>query len=137
MTQSTSPVNLYDRKKGRKDELDNQNDVMNPLLVVKADTFQKAIDAPSHYQGITIQGKNGSMTFEAIEIIDSILDHLCMPASASHAIGDALKYILRMGHKASDNASTQCNMEKMAQDAGKAGWYCNRAKEQILAKIKN
>lgn len=103
---------------------------------VKADDFQTAIDKPSHYQGILIKGKNGEMEFEAIEIIDSVLEHLKLPPAVSHAIGDALKYILRLGKKASDNASTDSDEKKTAQDLGKAGWYCNRAKEQILARFK-
>jgi len=102
----------------------------------KADDFQTAIDQPSHYQGILIKGKNGEMVFEAIEIIDSVLEHLKLPPAVSHAIGDALKYILRLGKKASDNASTDSDEKKTAQDLGKASWYCNRAKEQILAKFK-
>lgn len=101
----------------------------------KADDFETAIQQPSHYQGITITGKNGAMTFEAIEIIDSVLNHLRLPPAIAHAVGDALKYILRLGHKASDNASTSSDLQKTAQDAGKSGWYMYRAKELLLGMI--
>lgn len=95
----------------------------------KADDYQTAIDKPSHYQDILIKGKNGQMAFEAIEIIDSILEHLKLPPAISHSVGNALKYLIRLGHKASDNASTKSDLQKTAQDLGKAGWYCNNGKK--------
>lgn len=94
-----------------------------------ADDYQTAIDKPSHYQDILIKGKNGQMAFEAIEIIDSILEHLKLPPAVSHSVGNALKYLIRLGHKASDNASTKSDLQKTAQDLGKAGWYCNNGKK--------
>lgn len=94
-----------------------------------ADDYQTAIDKPSHYQDILIKGKNGQMAFEAIEIIDSILEHLKLPPAISHSVGNALKYLIRLGHKASDNASTKSDLQKTAQDLGKAGWYCNNGKK--------
>lgn len=95
--------------------------------VKKADDFLTAVNQPSHYQDITIRGKNGQMTFEAIEIIDSVLEHLNFGPSVSHAIGDALKYILRCGKKDSDNNTTTDLKAKGKQDILKSSWYLKRA----------
>lgn len=95
----------------------------------------KAVEHPSHYQGITIKGKNGSTEFEAIEIIDSIIDNLGLGPSASHAVGDALKYILRAGKKESDNSSTSSMTSKCGQDLMKSAWYLNRAGTILLESI--
>lgn len=97
----------------------------------EADDFLTAVNKPSHYQGITIKGKNGEMTFEAIEIIDSIVDMLGFNPSASHAIGDALKYQLRCGKKDSDNNTTTDLKNKAKQDLLKASWYLTRASDTM------
>jgi hypothetical protein len=97
------------------------------------DKFDKSINHPSHYQGIKIKGKNGEMEFEAIEIIDSILTNLNLSPAVSHAIGDALKYILRCGKKESDNSSTSSITNKAANDLGKSAFYCNRGKDLLLS----
>lgn len=94
--------------------------------------FDDSINHPSHYQGIKITGKNGTNTYEAIEIIDSILDNLNFSPSVSHSIGDALKYILRAGKKESDNSSTTSITNKAANDLGKSAFYLNNAKELLL-----
>lgn len=91
--------------------------------VKKPDDFLTAIEKPTHYQGILISGKNGKMEFEAIEIIDSIISMLNFNPSASHAIGDALKYILRCGKKDSDNNTTTDLNNKAKQDLLKSAWY--------------
>lgn len=95
----------------------------------KPDDFLTAVNKPSHYQGITITGKNGSMGFEAIEIIDSVLTNLNFNPAASHAIGDSLKYILRCGKKDSDNNTTTDLKNKAKQDMLKSSWYLKRASE--------
>lgn len=95
--------------------------------VKKSDDFLTAVNKPSHYQGITITGKNGSMEFEAIEIIDSVLEHLNFGPAVSHAIGDALKYVLRCGKKDSDNNTTTDLKSKGKQDILKSSWYLQRA----------
>lgn len=89
----------------------------------KPDDFLTAVEKPTHYQGILISGKNGKMEFEAIEIIDSIISMLNFNPSASHAIGDALKYILRCGKKDSDNNTTTDLNNKAKQDLLKSAWY--------------
>ena len=99
----------------------------------KCDDFLTAVNKPSHYQGITITGKNGSMEFEAIEIIDSVLDQLNLPPAVSHAVGDALKYQLRCGKKESDNNTTTDLLNKAAQDLRKGGWYLTRGSDLLLA----
>lgn len=100
--------------------------------VKKSDDFLTAVNKPSHYQGITITGKNGSMEFEAIEIIDSVLDQLNLPPAVSHAVGDALKYQLRCGKKDSDNNTTSDLLNKAAQDLRKGGWYLTRGSDLLL-----
>lgn len=97
----------------------------------KCDDFLTAVEKPSHYQGITIVGKNGQMDFEAIEIIDSVINMLNFNPATSHAIGDALKYILRCGKKDSDNNTTSDLMNKAKQDLLKSSWYITRASETI------
>ena len=119
-----SLTNKANRHKGEKMDIKEPN-----VMLIKADDYQTAIDKPSHYQDILIKGKNGQMAFEAIEIIDSILEHLKLPPAISHSVGNALKYLIRLGHKASDNASTKSDLQKTAQDLGKAGWYCNNGKK--------
>lgn len=99
----------------------------------KCDDFLTAVENPSHYQDITIIGKNGQMDFEAIEIIDSVLDQLNLPPAVSHAVGDALKYILRCGKKESDNNTTTDLLNKAAQDLRKGGWYLTRGSDLLLA----
>lgn len=99
----------------------------------KCDDFLTAVENPSHYQDITIIGKNGQMDFEAIEIIDSVLDQLNLPPAVSHAVGDALKYILRCGKKDSDNNTTTDLLNKAAQDLRKGGWYLTRGSDLLLA----
>ena len=89
----------------------------------KPDDFLTAVEKPTHYQGILISGKNGKMEFEAIEIIDSIISMLNFNPSASHAIGDALKYVLRCGKKDSDNNTTTDLNTKAKQDLLKSAWY--------------
>lgn len=89
----------------------------------KPDDFLTAVEKPTHYQGILISGKNGKMEFEAIEIIDSIISMLNFNPSASHAIGDALKYVLRCGKKDSDNNTTTDLNNKAKQDLLKSAWY--------------
>lgn len=89
----------------------------------KPDDFLTAVEKPTHYQGILISGKNGKMEFEAIEIIDSIISMLNFNPSASHAIGDSLKYILRCGKKDSDNNTTTDLNNKAKQDLLKSAWY--------------
>lgn len=107
----------------KKSEIDSYVD----KNVKKSDDFLTAVNKPSHYQGITITGKNGSMEFEAIEIIDSVLEHLNFGPAVSHAIGDALKYILRCGKKDSDNNTTTDLKSKGKQDILKSSWYLKRA----------
>lgn len=98
---------------------------------LRKDDFLTAVEKPSHYQGIKITGKNGSMSFEAIEIIDSVLDNLNLSPSVSHAIGDSLKYILRCGKKASDNSTTTSIKNKAKQDLLKSSWYSKKAAELL------
>lgn len=95
------------------------------------DDFLTAVNKPSHYQGILISGKKGSMEFEAIEIIDSVINMLNLNPAASHAIGDALKYILRCGKKESDNNTTTDLLNKAKQDLLKSRWYLQRAADTI------
>lgn len=101
------------------------------VFSTKHDDFLTAVNKPSHYQGITITGKNGQMTFEAIEIIDSIINMLNFSPAASHAIGDALKYQLRCGKKESDNNTTTDLKNKAKQDLLKASWYLTRASDNL------
>ena len=113
----------------KKSEIDSYVD----KTVKKGDDFLTAVNKPSHYQGIVITGKNGSMEFEAIEIIDSVLDQLNLPPAVSHAVGDALKYQLRCGKKESDNNTTTDLLNKAAQDLRKGGWYLTRGSDLLLA----
>ena len=111
----------------KKSEIDSYVD----KTVKKGDDFLTAVNKPSHYQGITITGKNGSMEFEAIEIIDSVLTNLNFNPAVSHAIGDSLKYILRCGKKDSDNNTTTDLKSKGKQDLLKSSWYLKRAADMF------
>lgn len=119
---------VFDTPTVKKSEIDSYVD----KNVKKSDDFLTAVNKPSHYQGITITGKNGSMEFEAIEIIDSVLDQLNLPPAVSHAVGDALKYQLRCGKKDSDNNTTSDLLNKAAQDLRKGGWYLTRGSDLLL-----
>ena len=98
---------------------------------MKESKFNEAVEKPQHYQDITIVNKSNSVSFEAIDIIDSIVDHLNFNPSTSHAIGNALKYILRCGKQESDNNSTTDLKNKARQDLLKAAWYLNKAAERL------
>lgn len=116
----------------KKVEFMNTSEVENSAnkvdnAVKSGDDFLTAVNKPSHYQGIVITGKNGSMEFEAIEIIDSVLTNLNFNPAVSHAIGDSLKYILRCGKKDSDNNTTTDLKSKGKQDLLKSSWYLKRA----------
>lgn len=102
---------------------EESGDTIDIKQVKKPDDFLTAVEKPTHYQGILISGKNGKMEFEAIEIIDSIISMLNFNPSASHAIGDSLKYILRCGKKDSDNNTTTDLNNKAKQDLLKSAWY--------------
>ena len=98
---------------------------------MKESKFNEAVEKPQHYQDIIIVNKSNSVNFEAIDIIDSVVDHLNFKPSASHAIGNAIKYILRCGKKESDNNSTTDLKNKAKQDLLKAAWYLNKAAERL------
>lgn len=110
-------------KEELKDDYKNSKDMDSIEQAKKPDDFLTAVEKPTHYQGILISGKNGKMEFEAIEIIDSIISMLNFNPSASHAIGDSLKYILRCGKKDSDNNTTTDLNNKAKQDLLKSAWY--------------
>jgi len=131
-TVSKSDIDNYvskelNKTKTKNNDAPNVDEYVENTLLPKGDDFLTAVNKPSHYQGITITGKNGSMEFEAIEIIDSVLNRLNLPPAVSHAIGDALKYILRCGKKASDNNTTTDLKSKGKQDILKSSWYLQRA----------
>ena len=131
-TVSKSDIDNYvskelNKTKTKNNDVQNVDEYVENTLLPKGDDFLTAVNKPSHYQGITITGKNGSMEFEAIEIIDSVLNRLNLPPAVSHAIGDALKYILRCGKKASDNNTTTDLKSKGKQDILKSSWYLQRA----------
>ncbi len=118
--------NMKENPKNRedlKDNYKNSKDTASIEQAKKPDDFLTAVEKPTHYQGILISGKNGKMEFEAIEIIDSIISMLNFNPSASHAIGDSLKYILRCGKKDSDNNTTTDLNNKAKQDLLKSAWY--------------
>lgn len=85
---------------------------------------EEMVNHPSHYQGILIKGKNGEMEFEAIEIIESILNHINLPPAASFDVGNDLKYILRCGKK---NIVEDQNFE----DIDKHAWYASQASKSF------
>jgi hypothetical protein len=131
-TVSKSDIDNYvskelNKTKTKNNDAPNVDEYVENTLLPKGDDFLTAVNKPSHYQGITITGKNGSMEFEAIEIIDSVLNRLNLPPAVSHAVGDALKYILRCGKKASDNNTTTDLKSKGKQDILKSSWYLQRA----------
>lgn len=115
-------------------EISKKDDALTKTIKTEAlfKKFDDSINHPSHYQGIKITGKNGTNIYEAIEIIDSILEHLNFPPAVSHSIGNALKYILRAGKKEPDNSSTTSITNKAANDLGKGAFYLNNAKEFLL-----
>jgi hypothetical protein len=132
---SKSDIDNYVSKelnKTKNNDAPNVDEYVENTLLPKGDDFFTAVNSPSHYQGIVIKGKNGSMEFEAIEIIDSVLDQLNLPPAVSHAVGDALKYQLRCGKKESDNNTTTDLLNKAAQDLRKGGWYLTRSSDLLL-----
>ena len=136
-TVSKSDIDNYvskelNKTKTKNNDAPNVDEYVENTLLPKGDDFLTAVNKPSHYQGITITGKNGSMEFEAIEIIDSVLNRLNLPPAVSHAVGDALKYQLRCGKKESDNNTTTDLLNKAAQDLRKGGWYLTRSSDLLL-----
>lgn len=103
---------------------------MTEKLTAKPDM----VNHPQHYKGILLEGVNGSMEFEAIEIIDSIVEHIGLSPKVSVSLGNAIKYILRCGKKASDDTSTKGQNEKSAQDLNKASWYLKHASDSMKEK---
>lgn len=80
-----------------------------------------------HYQDIPIKDRNGKVTtYEAWEIITSILEYMKLNSKASWAMGDALKYILRCGRKFGDETAKSLN-KKAIQDLRKVAYYINKA----------
>lgn len=75
-----------------------------------------------HYQNIKIRNED----YEAWEIIIAILDHLNLPPDCSWCLGDALKYILRLGKKFEDKVADTKD-KKTAQDLNKAIYYLQKA----------
>ena len=137
-TVSKSDIDNYvskelNKTKTKNSDVQNVDEYVENTLLPEGDDFFTAVNSPSHYQGIVIKGKNGSVEFEAIEIIDSVLDQLNLPPAVSHAVGDALKYQLRCGKKESDNNTTSDLMNKAAQDLRKGGWYLTRGSDLLLA----
>ena len=116
-------IDNFTKKHVKESKAKKATDMAGIEQAKKPDDFLTAVEKPTHYQGILISGKNGKMEFEAIEIIDSIISMLNFNPSASHAIGDALKYILRCGKKDSDNNTTTDLNNKAKQDLLKSAWY--------------
>lgn len=69
---------------------------------------------PEHYN---------SGRYETIDKIDDFLRGKPVTATTAYAIGNALKYLDRLGHKAPDQEKGQTQSEKNAQDLLKATWY--------------
>lgn len=69
---------------------------------------------PEHYN---------SGRYETIDKIDDFLRGKPITATTAYAIGNALKYLDRLGHKAPDQEKGQTQSEKNAQDLLKATWY--------------
>ena len=91
---------------------------------MKSDEYvQKAL----HYQGIQI----GDEEYETWEIITGILQHLDLPSQSYWYLGDALKYILRIGKKFEDKAANT-KQAKAVQDVEKAIYYLNKIQETLL-----
>lgn len=69
---------------------------------------------PEHYN---------SGRYETIDKIDDFLRGKPITATTAYAIGNSLKYLDRLGHKAPDQEKGQTQSEKNAQDLLKATWY--------------
>ena len=114
-------------------QADNQNE--DPSDDLSEESSEKISDIKSdayvqkapHYQDIQI----GNEKYEAWEIIIGILQHLNLDPQASWYLGDALKYILRIGKKFEDKAANT-KQAKTIQDIGKSIYYLNKVKETLL-----
>jgi len=69
---------------------------------------------PEHYN---------SGRYETIDKIDDFLRGKPITATTAYAIGNSLKYLDRLGHKAPDQEKGQTQAEKNVQDLTKATWY--------------
>jgi len=69
---------------------------------------------PEHYN---------SGRYETIDKIDDFLRGKPITATTAYAIGNSLKYLDRLGHKAPDQEKGQTQSEKNVQDLLKATWY--------------
>lgn len=85
-------------------------------------TNNDTVNNPKHYAGIKISDYVNNYSFEAIDIIDSILKHVNLPPDQSFSLGNALKYILRCGRK-----NIVANQD--SEDLKKAEWYIHHVNQ--------
>lgn len=87
------------------------------------------VEKPSHYNGHSVETKEGKFTYETIDLINSEIDRLSkhgVPAKVCFQIGQAIKYLNRLGEKPEAGKTTS---EKTLEDLEKANWYLKEAIE--------
>lgn len=79
------------------------------------------VNSPAHYQHIVLS-HNGKdpQTYEAIDIIEGVLDSLNLSPFGSDCVGNTIKYILRAPYKSNT-----------AEDLSKGAWYLSRYAERL------
>lgn len=79
------------------------------------------VNSPSHYQHITLS-HNGKdpQNYEAIDIIEGVLNSLNLDPFGSDCVGNTLKYIMRAPYKG-----------KTAEDLSKGAWYLSRYADRL------
>jgi len=89
------------------------------------------VEHPNHYNGhelpVKIKGTDEKTIgiYETIDLIESELNRRAsiLKPDEIHSLGDAIKYIDRMGEKPEDGKSIR---EKFKEDALKTAWYLTR-----------
>ena len=79
------------------------------------------VNSPQHYQHIVLahDGKN-PQTYEAIDIIEGVLESLQLSPFGSDCVGNTLKYIFRAPYKGRE-----------AEDLSKGAWYLSRYADRL------
>ena len=79
------------------------------------------VNSPAHYQHIVLS-HNGKdpQTYEAIDIIEGVLNSLNLDPFGSDCVGNTLKYIMRAPYKG-----------KTAEDLSKGAWYLSRYADRL------
>lgn len=94
------------------------------IIKDKPDVFTSSantdnVNHPSHYT----EGRR----YETLDKIDDMLANKDFPPSVAYALGSAIKYLDRCGHKDPDGKVGQTKEQKMIEDLKKADFYIKTA----------